>query len=148
MIQPTIDRLEYLCLTIPPLLEQLADDVFSHKPVPYKWSKKEILGHLIDSASNNHHRFIRGQYEDNPTIWYDQDQWNALSHHQNMPKQHLITLWTLYNRHIVEILKHFPEKHLQRTCTIRGGNVYTLKYFIQDYVVHLEHHLRQMVEYE
>mgnify|MGYP003597480034 CR=1 FL=1 len=62
MIEDSIQRLEYLIDKIPDMIVKISDSEFSHKPMPNKWSKKEILGHLIDSASNNHHRFIRSQY--------------------------------------------------------------------------------------
>lgn len=71
-----INRLEYLCNTIPELLIQIDEQIFSEKINPAKWSKKEILGHLIDSATNNHHRFVRVQFETNLKISYDQNKWN------------------------------------------------------------------------
>lgn len=73
MIQKSIERLAFLCETIPQLLFEIDDLTFSEELTSEKWSKKEILGHLIDSATNNHQRFVRCQFEDIPTITYDQN---------------------------------------------------------------------------
>src|SRR6185437_595711 len=93
MLTPTIQRLQFLCDTIPGLLRQIPEDEFSHKPAPAKWSKKEIVGHLIDSATNNHQRFVRGQFENTPFIVYDQDNWNSCSRYQQMDSAHVISFW-------------------------------------------------------
>jgi hypothetical protein len=74
-IDVSIQRLEYLLEVIPAKLSALNDGFFSQKTDPLKWSRKEILGHLIDSAANNHQRFIRIQYENEPVIFYDQNKW-------------------------------------------------------------------------
>ena len=82
MINDSVSRLLFLTETIPPLLHAMDDAEFSARPLPNKWSKKEIIGHLIDSASNNHHRFIRGQFEKLPALSYNQDKWNESGHYQ------------------------------------------------------------------
>lgn len=73
MIETSIARLQILCDTIPDLLLNIDEIIFSEKPSNNKWSKKEIIGHLIDSAANNHQRFVRAQFEDLPSIAYDQN---------------------------------------------------------------------------
>src|SRR5437867_11378164 len=79
---------------------------FSAKPLPNKWSKKEVLGHLIDSAHNNIRRFICGQYETvPPKIVYDQDQWVDLNNYRNVPSREVIELWLLANNRIISILE-------------------------------------------
>jgi hypothetical protein len=148
MIQKAIDRLEYLCETIPALLKDIDDKSFSEKPLPDKWSKKEIIGHLIDSATNNHHRFIRCQFEYKPTIWYDQNNWNMYGHYQLMDKLQLIKFWTSYNIHLVEIIKLIPIEKLKRICVMKDGSELTLDFLINDYVAHLEHHLKQVISYQ
>ncbi|WP_257669810.1 DinB family protein [Parapedobacter tibetensis] len=145
MINDAINRLEYLCDIIPQLLHEISEEEFSTKPSPEKWSKKEILGHLIDSATNNHQRFVRVQFEDCPSIWYDQDNWVAYSRHQQVPKEQLIAFWASYNRYLAILLSHIPNENLQCTCRMRDGGVVTLNFLIDDYVAHLEHHLGQMV---
>jgi hypothetical protein len=148
MMDIPIQRLQYLCDTIPLLLETIPEGEFSYKQMPSKWSKKEILGHLIDSATNNHHRIIRVQFEDSPPIFYDQDLWNNASRYNQVNTMRLITFWKNYNLHLIEIIKLLPKEFLMRECNI-GENVnVTLKFIIEDYIIHLEHHLRQILDYE
>jgi hypothetical protein len=146
-VEIAIERLRYLCDTIPALLQQIPDTDFSRKPAPGKWSKKEILGHLIDSAANNHQRFVRGQFEDVPFIIYDQDNWNNTSRYGNMSGEHVVDTWEAFNRHIIEIIKRIPRDSLQRLCKTNEPQPVTLQWLIEDYVKHMEHHLRQIVEY-
>ena len=146
MIEQSINRLEYLVNIVPPLLTKIPEDEFSFKPSPAKWSKKQIIGHLIDSATNNHQRFVRGQYEDDPEIIYNQDKWNDFSYHQQIDKEQIILFWTIYNKQLVEIIKRIPEESLKRQARIIEG-LKTLEFLINDYVKHMEHHLRQVIEY-
>ena len=90
MIDTAIQRLEHLIAIIPVLLRTVNEEVLASKPSPLKWSQKEILGHLIDSATNNHQRFVRGQFEDKPVIFYDQNQWVAYNHYQETKTEQLI----------------------------------------------------------
>ena len=148
MTSESIARLEYLCGIIPAILNDLTEEEISRKPSPTKWSKKETLGHLIDSATNNHHRFVRSQFEDKPLITYNADDWVAASHYQTMSSVHMISFWHLYNHHIAEIIKQLPADVLKRECNSGDESPHTLAWLFDDYVVHLEHHLREMVEYE
>lgn len=145
-IYQSIVRLEYLINMIPKLLMTISEDEFTKKQTPSKWSKKEIIGHLIDSATNNHHRFVRAQFEHNPEIHYNQNQWNTFSYHQNINGQQIISFWTLYNKHIIEIIKRIPEEKLKNQVNV-GDELVTLDFLIIDYVEHLEHHLKQVIEY-
>ena len=145
-MEKSIERLQYLCNTIPHLLNQLDDALFSDKPHPETWSKKEIMGHLIDSATNNHHRFVRGQFEKVPAIMYDPDKWNAGNYYMQMDKSQIIGFWTLYNKHILELIKCIPKEKLNNKVDT-GENEYTLTFLFIDYVSHLEHHLHQVVVY-
>jgi len=147
MIETTLNRLDILIKTIPGLLTNIDEATFSLKPSHDQWSKKEILGHLIDSATNNHQRFIRGQFEDVPTISYDQNQWNQLNHYNEINSSQVIVFWTIYNKHLLEILKYIPNENLQKTCRSADGNTYTIQFLIEDYVTHLEHHLHQIISY-
>src|SRR6266498_4627281 len=83
-----------------PALRSITADEFSFKPSPSKWSKKEILGHLIDSAQNNIRRFIVAQYEERPKIIYNQDKWVAIAGYNDYYTADLIRLWVLLNNHI------------------------------------------------
>lgn len=140
------NRLEYLCQIIPELLAKIPLEAFESKPAPEKWSKKEILGHLIDSATNNHQRFVRAQFEAEPFIRYDQNGWNEASGYSKMDREHLIAFWKIYNQHLVLLIRQIPKENLDRTCHT-GEEAHTLEWLIVDYVVHLEHHLRQLTDY-
>jgi len=147
MTKQIVTRLDTLINRIPGLLSQIDEAEFSLKPSPSKWSKKEILGHLIDSAANNHQRFVRGQYEDIPTISYDQNAWNKLNHYQALNSKQLIAFWTVYNQHLLEIMKRIPQENLLKKCRSEDGNLLTIQFLMEDYVTHLEHHLKQLVTY-
>src|SRR5688572_9856070 len=146
MITDSLKRLSWLCNEIPALLQKYADEEFKQKPTPAKWSKQEILGHLIDSATNNHQRFVRIQFENEPLIMYDQNGWNEASHYKDMKKEHVIQFWKNYNLHLVEVIKRIEPEKLQRKG-IANDKTNTLAWFITDYVEHMEYHLRQIVKY-
>ena len=148
MTSESLFRLQYLCQIIPGLLSKISEDDFSSKPSPGKWSKKEMLGHVIDSATNNHHRFVRAQFEDRPTITYNADEWVEASNYQSMPTQQLISFWHLYNQHLAELIRQQPKEIMTKECYSGYETPRTLEWLFDDYVVHLEHHLREMVEYE
>jgi hypothetical protein len=147
MINDAAGRLQYLTEIIPPLLHAIDDAEFSAKPALNKWSKKEIIGHLIDSASNNHHRFIRGQFENIPSINYNQDKWNESGHYQKINKDLLIKLWAAYNEFLCQLISLIPVQKLQSEVNTGDNKICTIEFLIHDYVVHLEHHLRQVASY-
>jgi hypothetical protein len=104
-ITTAIDRLTWLCQHIPALIDAIPVTELESKPAPEKWSKKEILGHLIDSAANNHQRFIRIQSEDEPVIFYNQNDWVGLSRHNDIEAAQLIATWKHYNLHLAAMAK-------------------------------------------
>lgn len=142
-----IEKLEKLIALIPDLLFQINENEFGLKPSQDKWSKKEILGHLIDSATNNHHRFIRAQYEDKPMIVYEQTQWNKFNFYSDLESKQIIAFWTIYNEHLLEIMKRFEAENFLKECKSNDGKMYTIEFYMNDYVEHLEHHLQQIVAY-
>ncbi|HMF55946.1 MAG TPA: DinB family protein [Pyrinomonadaceae bacterium] len=121
-----------------------------------KWSPKEIVGHLIDSAANNHQRFVRGQFSENLTFpAYDQNQWIEAQQYRRESWLSLIELWRLYNLHLLHVMTSVDEQKLKKRHTMRSLNKIarepvnedesvTLEYVMRDYVVHLKHHLRQI----
>ena len=123
------------------------DEITKIKLAEDKWSLREIMGHLIDSASNNHQRFVRIQFEDVPSITYNQDNWNNHSYHNQVDSKYLIKFWELYNLHLAELIKLIPEKNFVRECNVGKEQNVTLQWLVEDYVRHLEHHLRQLVNY-
>ena len=146
MIETAIEQLNFLIERIPSMLIQISDEKMSAKPEPDKWSRKEIIGHLIDSATNNHHRIVLGQFEDIHIVGYDQNKWIKFSYYQDIDCEQIISFWTIYNRQLLEIVKRIPMESLKRQIQ-KGDNSFTIEYLISDYVKHLEHHLKQVVDY-
>ena len=105
-MKETASQLRNIVIEYTSLLQQADEKSYLFKVSANKWSKKEILGHLVDSAQNNISRFIVAQYEDVPKIVYNQDSWVAISDYQNYPIGDLITLWRLLNKHAAIILSN------------------------------------------
>ena len=146
MIHEAINKLGAIVTEYPERFQRISETHFSLKPSPQKWSKKEILGHLIDSATNNHQRFVRVQFEDKPEISYDQDKWVDYNHYNELSSKQLIHFWTAYNLQLIEVTKRIPGENLLRECKMKDGNHLTLDYLVNDYVVHLQHHLDQICD--
>jgi len=110
-----------------------------------KWVRKEILGHLIDSAVNNHQRLVRAQFSD-PFVWpgYDQLAWVQLQRYRERPWLELVELWVGLNRHLAAIIETLPADKLQTSCSIGGREPASLEWWTRDYVRHLRHHLEQL----
>lgn len=127
-------------------LQHLNEVDFSAKPVPEKWSKKEELGHIIDSAQNNIQRFIRVQYEENVHIRYNPDNWVAMNDYQMRDTKELIELWYLLNKQIIAILEKMPEEKWETLMSfdINPSVKNTTLYIAEDYVKHMTHHLESI----
>ena len=145
MKEPII-KLENIIDHYKPLLFGISEPDFVMKPSPGKWSKKELLGHLIDSVQNNIRRFIVAQYEDQPAIGYKQDFWVTASCYQDYETNDLVTLWTLLNKHACIVLKNIPAGIEQRECFAEA--LHTIEWLAQDYNKHLLHHLHQILDLE
>ncbi|MBS1600714.1 MAG: DinB family protein [Bacteroidetes bacterium] len=130
------------------MMREIEEKDFTQKPNPKKWSKKEILGHTIDSAQNNIRRFIVAQYENRPIIKYNQDQWVAISNYQISPANDLIELWILLNRQICNILNTTSPDAASRTCITDSEREHTIAFLAEDYIKHLRHHLHQVLDLE
>ncbi len=123
-----------------------------------KWMPKEIIGHLIDSAANNHQRFVRAQFTDDLIFdGYEQEGWVRVQHYRDKSWRELIQLWQLYNQHILHIMTHVPEDtrmrlryrhnlHQIASDAINENDPVTLDYFMRDYVDHLKKHLSQIFQ--
>ena len=141
-------------------LRDLPDDRTTRRPAPGKWSPREILGHLIDSASNNHQRFVRACFQDDLVfVGYDQDRWVTMQRYQEARWEDLLTLWASFNRHLAHVMAMTPtdirrrehrSHNLDRLALrpVAAGSPATLEYFMEDYVLHLQHHLRQILDAE
>jgi hypothetical protein len=127
-------------------LYAIDEEEMSYKPSVTKWSKKEIVGHLVDSAQTNIRRLIVSQYENEPFIKYDQDKWVSASGYQQYQLSDLINLWYLLNKHFVAVMRNTSPEMAQRKCKTDG--THTLEWIAQDYIKHLTHHLHQVLNLE
>jgi len=139
----TASTLETLIDQYLPQLNRLTEEESFYKPSPLKWSRKEIIGHLIDSAQSNMRRFIVAQYEENPLIRYNQDKWVSINNYQHQPLQNIIQLWYLINKQISGVLKNTSLEMAQRTCN--AGTIHTIEWLATDYIKHLQHHIHQVL---
>ena len=127
-------------------LREVDETAARRKPAPEKWSIQEILGHLIDSAVNNHHRFIRAQEAGDVLVFpkYEQDYWVTRQGYNEACWPELIDLWRLYNHHLCHVIQSVDPDALAVECRIGPGEPVTLQFLIEDYLYHLEHHLSQI----
>lgn len=140
------DQLETVIREYLPQLKNIPEEEFSHKTSPGKWSKKEILGHLVDSAQNNIRRFIVAQYEEKPKITYNQDIWVAVSDYQHYNSNELIELWLIINKHICQILRNMSAEQAQRQS--QSEELHSIEWLATDYIRHMKHHLHQVLNLE
>jgi DinB superfamily len=117
-----------------------------------KWTPKELLGHLIDSAVNNHQRFVRAQipaHLNNGVLeldGYAQNDWVAVNHYATRDWGELLELWDAMNTHILHLMDNVDPSKLQTHVKISGGEPITLEALMVDYVGHQKHHLAQILE--
>jgi hypothetical protein len=137
-------------------LRAISPEQSARKSSPDKWSIKEVLGHLIDSAANNHQRFVRAQFTDDLVFpGYEQEKWVNAQKYNDESWSDMVQLWGSYNLHLVHVIGAIPEAALTR-ARIRHNldqialqpvdkqDPTTLDYFVRDYLVHLKHHLDQI----
>ncbi len=128
-------------------LARMKSDEVSSKKNPDKWSKKEILGHLIDSAANNHQRFVRASYHAAVSFpQYSQNDWVRIQRYNESEWSGLVALWSAYNQHLSDIIERIPEAAYSSPCNIGKEEPVPLEFFIRDYLRHLLHHVDQILE--
>jgi|ERR1051326_3053507 hypothetical protein len=126
-------------------MQKLSDKDWEYRTSPDKWSRKEILGHLIDSAANNHQRFVRAQCGDKTPISYDGNAWVSVEKPQEIPASNLIGLWAFYNLHLAHIISTIPAEKYDVFFNADAAEPKTLEWLVQDYMHHLIHHLKQIL---
>jgi hypothetical protein len=112
---------------------------------PGKWTRIEVLGHLLDSAAHNHQRFARALHADSLVApGYDGDAQVRVQRYGEAPAAVVVEAWSAYNRLLGFVLAQIPEEKEQTSCSIASFPAMTLREVSFDYVAHLEHHLRQI----
>jgi len=151
-------ELREVVAAVTPRLLALSEAESSKAPALGKWSPKEVIGHLIDSASNNHQRFVRAQFMDDLVfLGYEQEAWVAAQRYQAAPWSDLVGLWRLLNLHLARVIEAVPASvrvrprarhnlHEVAWQTVPQDQPASLEYFMHDYVDHLKHHIAQILE--
>ncbi len=141
-------------------LREISETESSVSRTPDKWSPKQIVGHLIDSAANNHQRFVRAQFTHDLIFpGYQQEDWVNVQRYNDEPWPQLVDLWANYNLHLVHLISVMPTETLTKPRTnhnldqiawqtISQNQPTTLDYFVRDYVGHMHNHLRQILREE
>ena len=151
-------QLQQIISKAAPILKALNEDHFNLRSAPGKWSKKEILGHLIDSAYNNHQRFIRAEKQGNLIFsGYDPEDWVIKNNYQQRGPVELVDTWVTTNKHLAILLaqlsatayeQQYTDHNFHQICMIHPAEEEStsLAYLAEDYIFHLEHHLAQLIE--
>lgn len=141
-----------------PMLLTFGEPDVSRYPSPGKWSAKQIIGHLIDSAANNHRRFVIAQFTNDLVFkGYDQEAWVSAQRYQDESWPDLVALWQCYNLHLAHLIASIPaevrhsprEKHnldILAWRPVPTSQPVSLEYFVNDYAGHLKHHLDQVYQ--
>jgi hypothetical protein len=139
-------------------LVQIPESESGRAPAPGKWSRKEIVGHLIDSAANNHQRFVRARFQDDLVFpGYDQDAWVGAQNYRAAQWLDLVPLWMTYNLHLAHVIANLSDDLLLRVHCVHSLDRLawravpkdvptTLDYFVRDYAGHMRHHLAQALD--
>lgn len=141
-------RLQKYVDTLAERFRSYSDDELTHKATPGKWSRKELLGHLIDSALNNLQRFTEIPFSEQPYFIqsYNQNELVIVNNYQQLPLEHLLQLWQSLNWQIIYVVKEIPTGKLAYKVDPQYDNhmMQTLGWIICDYVAHMEHHMKQL----
>lgn len=130
-----------------PILENLPDDLLMNKLNWQKRSIKQVVGHMVDSASNNHQRMVRLQYNKElvfPDYRQDNDLWITIQNYQDANWQNIVQLWKFYNLHIIHVIQSIDLNKLENYWNDFEGTKVTLEQMIEGYLWHLELHLKEI----
>jgi hypothetical protein len=144
-MQNAIYKFEKLLHENSEYLRSLDNETLENK-LPEKWSKKEILGHLVDSSIHNLIRFTEINYLPKPYNHrpYSQNDLVNINQYQTMDMEELIQLWYSINKQIIRLFKSVDEKALDYEILLSDGSMINLDFLMKDYVEHLEHHINQI----
>jgi len=144
----TTNKLEQLLERGMEYLTQSSESEMNRKIYVGKWSKKEILGHLIDSGINNLQRFTEIQFENKPyrIRKYNQDELVKANDYQNSETKEIVGFWNSINNRILNLIKKQTEKTLNYKIELEKDNTSDLRFLMKDYVEHLEYHLKQIMK--
>jgi hypothetical protein len=138
-------QLHALLRQVPSRLEELSAETVARRLAPSRWSPKEELGHLIDSAANHHQRIVRVQMRDGLALpGYEQNTWVAVHRYQERSWSELIGLWRSLNRQLLVAAEAVPPAAWEHVCTIADSEPMTLKYVFEDYLRHMLHHVEHI----
>jgi hypothetical protein len=127
-------------------LAQLTETQVSVPHADGQWSRKQILGHLLDSAANNHHRFVRGMIQMTVAMpGYEQNLWVIAGRYHERRWNDLVAWWSAYNLHLLHMMETAPADRLATEMRIGDGKTVTLEFLMIDYVRHLKHHWEQIL---
>lgn len=146
-MQETVSRLNELLVEGKKYINKTSNEELEKKPAINKWSKKEILGHLIDSGINNLQRFTEIQFQKSPYKLRDYHQSNLVksNFYQESEIEEILQFWLSINKRILFVISNLPTELYQNKIVLSSKEEITLLFLIEDYVVHLEYHLNQIV---
>jgi hypothetical protein len=151
-----LDDFRHTVVSAKARLKEMPEEQGRQKSSPDAWSPIEVMGHLIDSAANNHQRFVQAQFTDDLIFAdYEQDQWVSSQKYRDESWPDVIDLWSSYNLHLLHVVSVIPDdvltkaraQHTLEEIAFRlpdKNEPATLEYLIRDYVDHLRHHLNQI----
>ena len=151
-----LDDFHNTLVTATARLREISEEQSRKKNSPDDWAPIEVLGHLIDSAANNHQRFVRAQFTDDLVFpGYDQDEWISSQRYHDESWRDVLQLWSSYNQHLLHVVSVITEDDLTKPRSshtldeiafklVDKNEPATLEYLIRDYVDHLRFHLDQI----
>src|ERR1700691_3259870 len=139
------ERLLSLVEAAEPRLREISETESTQPVLAGGWSRKQVIGHLIDSASNNHQRFVRAALQTSLDFpGYDQGGSVRVQAVQDADWRLLVVLWAAYNRYLAHVIARLPAAKLETVCRIGSRDSVTLEFLAKDYLTHLGHHLGQL----